>query len=98
MPENSPTGGPPAADPPEPVARGRRKNVVCGYCDCELDQDGERMKMSPRYKKLLAQEENDNTRIERIAALESQVSDLQKKLAATVPGVEAVTVPTTRKS
>jgi hypothetical protein len=95
MVEIDPTGNAPRSDPPEPKTRSKR--VECNFCNCILDSDGEIISMGKRAKEFRAMAENDETRISRIAALESEVADLKKQLAEKKPEVDPDT-PKGRKS
>jgi predicted nucleic acid-binding Zn-ribbon protein len=78
MASNSPTGGAPE---PEPQPK-KGKRTTCGYCDCILDQEGDIITMGKSAKEFRALRENEETRINRISALEAEVADLKAKLEA----------------
>jgi hypothetical protein len=95
---SSPTGGAPAPEPPEPSPRpSRSKRTECGYCGCVLDSEGEIISMGKRAKELRAVAENEETRINRITALETEVAELKTKLAA-ASASPSPSVPTRTKA
>jgi hypothetical protein len=96
MASSSPTGGAPVTEERDPPRRS--KKVECGYCDCVLDSEGEIIVMGKRAKEFRAARENDETRINRITALEAEVTDLKTKLAERAPATTSVPTPAGRKS